>query len=506
MKLFTRTEMQRLEAAAESSGVSLAAMMDNAGTALAQEAQARWGPLTERSVVLLCGKGNNGGDGFICAARLAQWGASCTVLLLHGRPQSSLAQGAFSHMPASVQVIDATQAPAHAEDALSSAEVAVDCVFGFGFQGQLDETSAHYLELANALPCRRIAADLPSGVECDTARVSPGAFRAHVTVAFTAEKPAHRSYPAMELCGQTVVRPVGIPQALTRSARTLVSLNSPEIARPLLLSPGALANKGDLGHLLLVCGSYGMAGACIMAAKAALRCGIGLLHIAADSRIYPILAAAVPEAVYTVLDLAAPATAQDKLAATLESCTACVIGCGLGELASHLCPVVFSHPRVPLLIDADGLNFCARQGFVPDTAGLPLVITPHPGEAARLTGRTPGEIQQDRIGTAQRLAEQFGGVALLKGAATVIAAPNGRLAINPTGNPGMAKGGSGDVLAGIIGTFLAQGAGGFPAATAGAYIHGLAGDLCREKLSARAMLPTDLIQYLPEIIKNFESR
>ncbi len=496
MKLFTQSEMQTLEAAAQRSGVPLAQLMDNAGTALAKEAQARWGPLKARPVVLLCGKGNNGGDGFVCAASLADWGAACTVVLLHGRPCTGLAQEAFRQLPSSVTVLDARLQPGKAEAALSQAAVVIDCVYGFGFHGQLDDTSTRFLELANTLPCKRLSADLPSGAECDTGRVSPGCFQAQATVAFTAPKPAHYSYPAKEFCGEVLVRQVGVPQALALAASTQVQLTTGQEAVRLLPPPPDMqANKGDLGRLLLIAGSFGMAGACIMAARAALRGGVGLLHLAVDSRLYPIVAAAIPEAVFTVLDLSGDW--EQPLATALKSASACVIGCGLGSLAEILCPVVFKACACPLLVDADGLNFCARSGFDLRSLAAPLAITPHPGEAARLLGTSIGEIQAERIPAAQRLAEQSGGAALLKGAATVIASPEGQVALNPTGNPGMAKGGSGDVLAGLAGALLAQGASPFGALAASAYLHGLAGDLCQESLSARAMLPTDLVEALP---------
>lgn len=505
MKLFTKSEMQALEAAAQKSGLTLERMMDNAGTALAKEAQARWGPLSGRPIVILCGKGNNGGDGMVCATRLTEWGASCTVLLLEGLPKTDLAKNAYAQLPRQVQVLDPARKPRVAEAALSQADVVVDCVYGFGFRGELELTAARWLELANSLPCQRLSADLPSGTECDTGRAAEGAFRAHVTVTFTAEKLASRCYPAREYCGETVIRPVGITQVQVQGAATHASLTGPELVRPLLAPPPVQANKGDLGRLLLVCGSYGMAGACVMAACAALRCGVGLVNIAADAYIYPILASAVPEAVFIVLNTADPVDTEARLSAALDACSACVVGCGLGGLSDLLCPIVLAHRDKPLLLDADALNFCARRDYVPEPSDCPLVLTPHPGEAARLTGRSVKEVQSDRIHTAQSLAERFGGTVLLKGAGTVIASLDGQLFLNPTGNPGMAKGGSGDVLAGIIGAFLAQGVPGPTAAAAGAYLHGLAGDLCRERLSARAMLPTDLAEALPEIIKKFES-
>ena len=503
MYLFTKSDTQSLEAAAQRAGVPLSSLMENAGLALAQELHRRLPALSGKQAVILCGKGNNGGDGFVCARHLVGWGMFCTVLLLHGPPATPLAAQAFQRLPESVTVLSSPQSST-VQKVLGQADAVADCVFGFSFRGELDPVSRQVFTMTEPLSCLKLSADLPSGVECDTGRASPGAFRAQATLAFTVEKPAHHSYPAKSFCGQVLVRPVGIPPALVDEARTSVQLTGPEQVRPLLPPPDIQANKGTQGRLLLVCGSYGMAGACIMAARAALRCGVGLLHIVAEASIYPILAAAVPEAIYTLFDPAQPAETAAKLTAAHQACTACVAGCGLGGLVELLCPILFSLNPKPLLLDADALNYLSRHPETTPPPG-PLLLTPHPGEASRLTGRGVPEIQEDRIATARQLAEKFHSAVLLKGAATVIASPPGALALNPTGNPGMPKGGSGDVLAGVVGALLAQGVQPFSAAWAGAWLHGRAGDLCQRRLSARAMLPTDLTEALPEILKEFES-
>lgn len=503
MNIFQKQEMQALERAGEKAGVPLSAMMEQAGQALAREAEKRLGQVKGRAIALLCGAGNNGGDGFVCARALAEKGASCTVLLVQGEPKTGLGRAAFLQMPEAVSCLCTEHQRREAEQAVLSACCVVDCVFGFGFRGELEGDAARFLALANGCGCLRIAADLPSGVECDTGRVSQNAFQAHVTVAFTGKKPAHCSYPGKAFCGETVTAPVGIPPALVSRAETAFFEPDSGFFQAALAPVPVEANKGDLGRLLLVCGSFGMAGACIMAARGALRCGVGLLHIAIDARAYPILAQAVPEAVFTVLDFSSPAW-EGKLSAALESCTACVVGSGLGESAGILCPPVFSYfakGDKPLLLDADALNFCARNPGVLEKMEAPLVATPHPGEMARLLGTSVPQVQGNRLGAALGFARKTGAVTVLKGAATLTAEKGGRAAINPTGNQGMAKGGSGDVLAGITGAFLAQGLGPFQSAVLGAYLHGLAGDLCAQRFTQRAMLPTDLPGMLPEAWK-----
>lgn len=507
MKLFCRDEMQRLEQAAAQTGTSLGTMMDRAGAAVADEVEKRCRPIQGRRVVVLCGKGNNGGDGFVCAGELFRQGAVCTVVLVQGEPQTGLAKEAFARLPKEVPCLKLPGDRQAAERAIRQAEALVDCVFGFSFRGELPREAGELLALCNQQDCLRVAADLPSGAECDTGRAGGETFRAQATVTFTGKKPANCSYPAKEYCGETVVRQVGVPAALAEEAQTRMFELDGSFPGRWLPRPDVQCNKGSQGKLLLVCGSYGMAGACIMAARAALRCGVGLVQVAVEKELYPILAQAVPEAVFLILDLEAGRGAwEPKLLAALNGCSACLIGCGLGGLSETLCPVVLAHCEKPLVVDADGLNFCAKHPEVFESAQGPWVLTPHPGEMARLCGDSIAEIQSDRLGAAKTKARETGAVVALKGAATIIAGPDSRCAINPTGNPGMAKGGSGDVLAGMVGSLLAQGVPPFQAAALGAYLHGYAGDRCAAALSQRAMLPTDLIEMLPQVFRYFTGR
>ena len=504
MKLFCRDEMQRLEMAAQDAGVTLAQLMENAGEAVAREVERRCRPLEGKRAVVLCGKGNNGGDGFVCARFLEKWGMETLVILTQGVPKTQLAVDAFARLPETVQVLSGEEDREEAERAMDGAQVIVDSVFGFSFRGELTGTPARYLGYAGHLSCLKISADLPSGVECDTGRVSAGAFRADVTVTFTGKKPANCSYPAKEFCGETVVRQVGVPAALVEGAETRIFETDDTFPAAWLSPADPQSNKGDMGKLLLVCGSWGMVGACIMAAQAALRCGVGLLQIAVEERFYPIVAQAVPQAVFVVLDWEnRREESEQQLFGALRGCTACLMGCGLGDRSELVCPLVFAHCERPLVVDADAINFLARHPGYLEGVQVPVLLTPHPGEMARLCDDTIPEIQGDRLGAAQQKARETGAVVALKGASTVVASPDGRCAVNPTGNPGMAKGGSGDVLAGMAGAFLSQGMPLFETAVLAVYLHGMAGDLCARELSQRAMLPTDLVTRLPQVFRQF---
>lgn len=263
------------------------------------------------------------------------------------------------------------------------------------------------------------------------------------------------------------------------------------------------SNKGTLGSLLCICGSYGMAGAAIMAGKAALRCGIGLLKIAVPKSIYPVCATNILESVYYPLEETSNGVISSKntdfLLEMCEKSSAVVIGCGLSvcDDTKNLVQSVITNCEKPLVIDADALNCICNKPEILKNLKAPAIITPHPGEMARLLHSTPKTVNSSRENTAIDFAKKFGVVTVLKGAGTIIASPEGEVYINHTGNSGMATGGSGDVLSGIIGSLLAQGASPINAAAAGVFLHGTIGDLAAEKLGKISMLPTDMIDMIP---------
>lgn len=263
------------------------------------------------------------------------------------------------------------------------------------------------------------------------------------------------------------------------------------------------SNKGTLGSLLCICGSYGMAGAAIMAGKAALRCGIGLLKIAVPKSIYPVCATNILESVYYPLEETSNGVISSKntdfLLEMCEKSSAVVIGCGLSvcDDTKNLVQSVITNCEKPLVIDADALNCICNKPEILKNLKVPAIITPHPGEMARLLHSTPKTVNLNRENTAIDFAKKFGVVTVLKGAGTIIASPDGEVYINHTGNSGMATGGSGDVLSGIIGSLLAQGAAPINAAAAGVFLHGTIGDLAAEKLGKISMLPTDMIDMIP---------
>lgn len=300
-------------------------------------------------------------------------------------------------------------------------------------------------------------------------------------------------YASAVVAGESSAR---LPRAEGEGLRMLQSMLRPRDAG---------SNKGDYGRLLCVCGSEGMAGAAVMSAGAALRCGAGIVEAALPRSIYPIVASCATEAVYTLLDPASdgslPQREEEKLFASLARASACLVGCGLGKSPAARSEVfgILRKSAVPVVVDADGINLVSEHIDALKEAKAPPILTPHPGEMGRLLGTDAADVQSRREECARGFAEKHRVILVLKGAGTLVASPEGRLYRNATGNPGMARGGSGDVLAGMIGSFLAQGVGPFEAAAGAVYLHGLAGDRCASRLSQYGMLPTDLIGALPEL-------
>lgn len=501
MKVFSAGDIKFLENCAVESGVSMAQLMEKAGSAVAAFVRKLGEPAGKR-IVILCGKGNNGGDGFVAARKLQRWGAQVTVVLACGKPKTELAQAAFAQMPGEIPVVDWEEKKYETESLLESADYVVDAIFGFGFKGKPEGSLPRLLEQANHSHGVRISVDLPSGAECDTGKVEGACFRADYTVAFTGVKPANVLNPATGYCGKNVIAPVGIDKTMVESFPSAFSVIKEASVRELLPARAPQSNKGDYGRLLMLCGSYGMVGACIMAARGALRSGVGLLNLAVTREIYPMVAPAVPEAIFTVLDFSSEESGKasgEKLFEALRKATAVLVGCGMGDEAGKYVGTVLKFAECPVVLDADGINYISAHIDELAVARAPVILTPHPGEMARLVGKTAFLVQKDRYETAKRFAREHGVFTVLKGAGTLVAAPDGEVRINVNGNPGMAKGGSGDVLAGIIGSLAAQGLEPMDACGAGVYLHGRAGDLCAEKLSITSMLPTDLVEELPAV-------
>ena len=505
MKKANAQQMRRLEALAVEQGDSYIDLMERAGEAVVTYIEEElWGSLASWKVTVVCGHGNNGGDGFVIAARLARLG-QVTLILGDGDVATPTAQYWAARLPEQVAVLRYEQEPYLCGAAIKEAALVVDCLYGIGFHGQLPEKLLPLLTQMNSAAGYKLAVDMPSGVSADTGEAAKGAFAADCTLTFTAPKLGQDS----PLCGRVRVLPIGIPEwiverVLVQGEITLELVQSCFRPRPLD------SHKGTFGRALCVCGSYGMAGAALLCGRGALRSGAGLLEMALPRSVYPLLAAALPEAVFHPMAETADGQfsleAEEALLTAANTAGAVVAGCGLGK-GDHITALVqtlLAGVTCPLILDADGINAITPHMLLEETASCGIVLTPHPGEMARLLGISIQEVQQHRREIARRFADEYGVVLVLKGHHTLVTAPGRPLLENPTGNPGMATGGSGDVLAGMIAGLTAQGMEPYHAALCGVYLHGEAGDRAAARLSQHGMLPSDLLEELGGLFLNLE--
>lgn len=500
MTILTADDMRQLEEAAVDSGLDYLRLMENAGSAAAREIRTAY-PVKGRAVTVLCGRGNNGGDGFVIARKLLEEGARVTVVLAAGLPVTAQGKEMYARItPTDIAIHSLETAPYLAAEAVQSASLLVDAVYGIGFRGELPDYLRHFFRLVNQSSAPVVAVDIPSGLSADSGEADPDAIRADRTVTFTTLKPGLVAAGAAAIYGEVTVAAIGIDPALVeRFTPGELAIDTGMVAA-CFPKRAADSHKGTYGHVLCITGSYGMAGASMLCTRAALRCGAGLVTAAVPDSIYPIVAAGIPEAVFLPLP-GSSSSARIALRGRVETASAVVLGCGLGtdEAAEGRVADVLAHGSCPLVLDADGINCAALHIDMLKTGNHPLILTPHPGEMARLIGCSIEQVQRNRARVARSFAEQYGVTLVLKGHETLIASPGQATLVNRTGNPGMATGGSGDVLAGMIGAFLAQGMEPQQAAMCAVHLHGLAGDRAAARLSQHAMLPSDLLDELGDL-------
>jgi len=502
MYVLNSFQMRAVEKAAIQQGIEELRLMENAGSAAARIIRSKY-IVREKSVVILCGKGNNGGDGFVIARKLLDEGANIKIILASGLPATESAAEMFSRLKnTDVEIISLDTEPYIAASIVKNADIIVDCVYGIGFKGNLPDYLRNIFRLVNSGYAQVISIDVPSGVNADTGEGDADAIKASLTITFTSIKKGLTTPAGAKYCGEIQVAAIGIDEGLLLpyvSDSTEITL---DMVKCYFGKRKSDTHKGDYGRLLSFCGSRGMTGAAVLAAKAALRCGTGLVVCAIPASLYPIAAASMPEAVFFPLDEDGSGdfavSSKTLLRAQAKKADAVLIGCGLGQGkgAASLVFELLNSTECPIILDADGINIISKHINKLKTVHAPIILTPHPGEMSRLTGLSVPEIQADRTGIAKRFAEETGAVVVLKGDKTVIAAPGMPVLINTTGNPGMATGGSGDVLAGMIAAFVAQGLEPYTAAMCGVHLHGLAGDRAALRLSQRFMLPSDIIEEL----------
>jgi len=507
MKIVTAAEMRETDRmTSERFGVSSHDLMENAGRAVADFVRSRY-PSANR-IGVICGKGNNGGDGFVAARKLHESGRAVRVVVLaEAKELRGDAAAMFAKLPVTAilaqSLAELKQEPART---VFDSDLLIDAILGTGFRPPISGLYAGAIAALNASSATVVAVDIPSGADADVMGEQVGSVaRADAIVTFTAPRPAHVFGGLTQ--GTTSISPIGSPHEAVVSSLRLNLITPGEIA-PLIGPRPAASNKGNFGHVMVVGGSLGKAGAAAMAGMAILRSGAGLSTVAVPKSILPTVAGFHPELMTEPLPETKAGSislrALNGLGKLVKSMTVLAIGPGISRVpeTSKLVRALVKKQDLSIILDADGLNAFAGHPTELNGKGRSLVITPHPGEMARLLGSTVAAVQRDRINVARKFAKDHQVIVVLKGHRTLIAAPSEEVWVNTTGNPGMATGGTGDILTGMTAGMVAQNPKRvLEAVIAAVYLHGLAGDVAREQMGEHSLVATDLLQALPEAFR-----
>jgi ADP-dependent NAD(P)H-hydrate dehydratase / NAD(P)H-hydrate epimerase len=515
MKLVTSAQMRAIDRnTIDHHGISGEELMEFAGQGVAERIIEDILDTPDRTrVVVYCGKGNNGGDGFVIARALTEAGVHVSVYFIG--PADKLAPDARLNYDRLLKVGPVPNEIAEPSDLpdIQPCNCVVDAVFGTGFTGSPDGIAAELIEHINLYDTEIVSVDLPSGLNADNGQYDQTVVAADRTYTLGLPKFGLFLSPGRELAGLIDVVPIGIPDNVAAKLNLPCELIDDELVAELLPERKPDGHKGDFGKLLVLAGSSGYTGAAALTSLAAARSGCGLIKLGCPASLQSVFAEKLTE----VMTIPLPDVAKKGVLALrgfgeikkwIEQHDAIAIGPGLGQHheTRELMHRILASLEKPAIIDADALNaFAGKPELIAKRAGKsPLVITPHPGEFFRLTGKTVPNDIQSRIELAVETARDLNVVLVLKGSPTLVASPDGNCYLNPTGNSGMAKGGSGDVLSGMIGSFLAQGCEPLEAAIVSVYLHGVAGDFAADTLTERSMIAGDIIAFLPAAFKFIE--
>lgn len=468
-------------------GISEEQLMENAAAAITEKLKEHYG--TDREYAFFCGRGNNGGDGFLTARNLKRDGARVKIYMTDSEDKLSKTAYAAWEKAAKAIVPMVSYKEAVSEDALI-----VDAILGISLKNAPEGTVKEAIDKINSLKNTVVSVDIPSGLSADNGRAAGSVVKADRTYTLALSKIGLNVYPGVEYAGETELLDIKIPDEAVSMLKFRNHLTDEETVRSIMPARKPDGHKGSFGKVGIAGGSAGMAGSVCMAAEAALRSGAGMCYVFVPSEIKDIVAIKLTEAI--VLD-------EGELEKYLGRLDSLAIGMGYSQnsKARHIIKMVMQKAAFPVVADGDGLNILAGSLKLLKEKKCPLVVTPHTAEFSRLTGFSVDEINSNRIYLCEKFATENNLTAVLKGAKTVISSKNGGIRINPTGNSGMATAGSGDVLSGVIASLLAQGAEAFDAASLGVYLHGLAGDIAKEKKTEYSMVATDIIDNLCEAFK-----
>lgn len=509
MKIATSQQMKNIDRRAiREFGIPGVVLMENAASAVVAEMEQFFDGLTGLRVGIVCGKGNNGGDGFALARRLSIRGVAVRVALL--APFSAAAGEANVNLAilrkTDVQITQNASSRS-VSDIIAWSDIIVDAMLGVGLSSSLKGLFAQAVDMINTAGKPVVAIDIPTGINADTGSIMGAAIMADLTVTMALLKRGLVLLPGAQYAGAVRVADIGIPSVVVDKEKINAALLDRGYAWGLIGPRGPDSHKGDFGHLMIIAGSPGKAGAAIMAARSAQRAGAGLVSVAAPNNLVPVIQSQIVEAMCVPSVESIEGTlglgSEEELLKAAATMSACAIGPGLSTHYETVQVVrnLVQRLTVPMVIDADGLNALVGFTDILKRTKAPVIVTPHPGEMGRLAGISSAEVQKDRITVASEFAAEYKVILALKGAGSVVACPDGRVFINSTGNPGMATGGTGDALTGMIGGLLAQGYPSTQAACLGVYLHGLAGDLAVKEKGEMGMIAGDLIEKIPDAIR-----
>jgi NAD(P)H-hydrate epimerase len=511
-KIITAAQMQELDRRTISEAhISATTLMERAGSGVVSCLEQRLGPVRGKTVTVVCGKGNNGGDGFVAARLLRRRHANVRVLAM--APGSELSRDAATMYKQFVRGAGKSSvclytSRAQTEVLLQDSDILIDALLGTGLSSAVTGRYAEAIDCINEADCPVVAVDLPSGLHADTGTILGRAVRASLTVTFGLPKLGLYQRDGIDLAGEVAIVDIGIPPAYIDAVESRTTLITEHAVRTYLPKRQPSSHKGTFGHAGIIAGSVGKTGAAAMAARAALRVGAGLVTVAIPASVNDTLEAKLLEAMTVPMPETKARTfartALDRLVAFMAARTAIAIGPGLSTHPEtvELVQALTKQLDRPAVLDADALNALTGRTALLASCKTPPIITPHPGEMARLEAdATPQTVNSDRIGTASRFARERGLFVVLKGARTVVARPDGAVAICPTGNPGMATAGTGDVLTGMMVGLLAQGMPSWEAACAATYLHGAAGDLAAARMGQAGMISGDVIEEIPHALR-----
>lgn len=496
-------EMRGVDKAAwEIGGIPSIILMENAALACVNELN-RCFDMRSCSAAVFCGKGNNGGDGLAIARHLYNAGVNVTVYLVCGSDYKGDAKINFDIISGMDVPMEAVADTEGLEYKVRAADIVIDAIFGTGIKGSVRGTAYEVIRIINENARYVLSVDVPSGIDSDSGDICGVCINADKTVTFAGYKIGMLMYPAADCTGEIVPDMISVPEHVINSQQLSVNVTDSSFVRSLIGKRANNTQKGSYGKLLIIAGSKGMSGAAYMSAQAALKSGAGLVTLACPESINTVLEAKTTEVMTMPLDDRdghISGTAVPVLEDKLRGVTSVLIGPGLGRSqdVSEVVRAVLRTCRVPVIIDADAINAVAQDKSVLSECACDIIFTPHSMEMSRLTGLDVSYIEENRLQVSRESSDELGAVILLKGHHTIVTAPSLTQYINTTGNPGMASGGSGDVLAGIAAALTARGIECAEAAAAAAYIHGAAGDIAAERYGMESMSAENLLECLPE--------